>query len=73
MALNKKLRAWNKGCDTKEERAMINVSKLKEGIVIDHIRAGTGIKFIQQLGLDQLDDVVVLMRNVTAPRWAARI
>ena len=43
---------------------MINVSKLKEGIVIDHIRAGHGYKIFQQLGLDRLDDVVVLMRNV---------
>ena len=39
---------------------MINVSKLKEGIVIDHIRAGHGYKIFQQLGLDRLDDVVVL-------------
>lgn len=43
---------------------MINVSKLKEGIVIDHIRAGHGYKIFQQLGLDTLEDVVVLMRNV---------
>ena len=40
---------------------MINVSKLKEGIVIDHIRAGHGYKIFQQLGLDTLEDVVVLM------------
>lgn len=43
---------------------MINVSKLMEGIVIDHIRAGQGYKMFQQLGLDKLKDVVVLMRNV---------
>ncbi len=43
---------------------MINVSKLKKGIVIDHIRAGQGYKIFQQLGLDKLEDVVVLMRNV---------
>ena len=40
---------------------MINVSKLKKGIVIDHIRAGHGYKIFQQLGLDQLGDVVVLI------------
>ncbi len=45
---------------------MINVSKLKEGIVIDHIRAGHGYKIFQQLGLDKLEDVVVLMRNVSS-------
>ncbi len=43
---------------------MINVSKLKEGIVIDHITQGQGYKIFKQLGLDKLDDVVVLMRNV---------
>jgi aspartate carbamoyltransferase regulatory subunit len=47
---------------------MINVSKLKEGIVIDHIRAGHGYKIFQQLGLDKLDDVVVLMRNVDSTK-----
>ncbi|MEZ4628976.1 MAG: aspartate carbamoyltransferase regulatory subunit [Eubacteriales bacterium] len=47
---------------------MINVSKLKEGIVIDHIRAGHGYKIFQQLGLDRLDDVVVLMRNVESTK-----
>lgn len=47
---------------------MINVSKLKKGIVIDHIRAGHGYKIFQQLGLDQLDDVVVLMRNVDSSK-----
>ena len=43
---------------------MINVSKLKKGIVLDHIAQGQGYKLFQQLGLDKLDDVVVLMRNV---------
>ena len=47
---------------------MINVSKLKEGIVIDHIRAGHGSKIFQQLGLDRLEDVVVLMRNVESEK-----
>ena len=47
---------------------MINVSKLKEGIVIDHIRAGHGYKIFQQLGLDALEDVVVLMRNVESTK-----
>jgi len=43
---------------------MINVSKLKKGIVLDHIQQGQGYKIFKQLGLDKLDDVVVLMRNV---------
>lgn len=51
---------------------MINVSKLKEGIVIDHIRAGHGYKIFQQLGLDKLEDVVVLMRNVNSTKMGRK-
>ncbi|MDO4567439.1 MAG: aspartate carbamoyltransferase regulatory subunit [Clostridia bacterium] len=47
---------------------MINVSKLKKGIVIDHITAGYGYKLFRQLHLDTLDDVVVLMRNVQSSK-----
>ncbi len=51
---------------------MINVSKLKKGIVIDHIRAGHGYKIFQQLGLDRLEDVVVLMRNVESTKMGRK-
>lgn len=47
---------------------MINVSKLKKGIVIDHITQGQGYKIFKQLGLDKLNDVVVLMRNVDSSK-----
>ena len=43
---------------------MINVSNLKKGIVLDHITAGHGYKLFKQLHLDELEDVVVLMKNV---------
>ena len=43
---------------------MINVSKLKKGIVLDHITAGHGYKLFKQLHLEELEDVVVLMKNV---------
>ena len=51
---------------------MINVSKLKEGIVIDHIRADHGYKIFLQLGLDPLDGVVVLMRNVESTKMGRK-
>lgn len=51
---------------------MINVSKLKKGIVLDHITAGHGFRVFQQLGLDRLDDVVVLMRNVESSRMGKK-
>lgn len=47
---------------------MINVSKLKKGIVLDHITQGQGYRIFRQLGLDELDDVVVLMRNVESTK-----
>lgn len=51
---------------------MINVSKLKEGIVLDHITAGLGYKIFQQLGLDEIGDVVVLMRNVDSAKMGKK-
>lgn len=43
---------------------MINVSKIKKGIVIDHISAGHGYEMFKQLHLDEIEDVVLLLRNV---------
>ena len=51
---------------------MINVSKLKKGIVIDHIKPGQGYKLFSQLGLDKLDDVVVLLRNVPSRKMGKK-
>lgn len=51
---------------------MINVSKLKRGIIIDHIEAECGYKIFSQLGLDKLNDVVVLMRNVPSRKMGKK-
>ncbi len=51
---------------------MINVSKLKKGIVIDHIKANHGYKIFKQLGLDRIDDTVVLMRNVDSRKMGKK-
>ena len=51
---------------------MINVSKLTKGIIIDHIKAGSGYKIFRQLKLDELDDVVVLMRNVDSKKMGKK-
>ncbi len=51
---------------------MINVSKLKKGIVLDHITAGHGYRVFRQLGLDKLSDVVVLMTNVDSERMGKK-
>ncbi|MDD4074459.1 MAG: aspartate carbamoyltransferase regulatory subunit [Eubacteriales bacterium] len=50
----------------------IVVSKLVNGIVIDHIKQGQGYKIFKQLGLDTLEDVVVLMRNVPSRKMGKK-
>ena len=45
---------------------MIEITSLKNGIVIDHIKPGLGIKIFNLLNLDQLDDEVALILNATS-------
>ena len=45
---------------------MIEITSLKNGIVIDHIRPGLGIKIFNLLNLDQLDDEVALILNANS-------
>jgi aspartate carbamoyltransferase regulatory subunit len=51
---------------------MINVSKIKKGIVIDHIAQGQGYKIFSQLKLDEIDDVVVLLRNIPSHKMGQK-
>ena len=51
---------------------MINVSKLKKGIVIDHIKAGNGYKIFNQLGLGRLEDTVVLLKNIPSEKMGVK-
>lgn len=43
---------------------MLNVDTIKNGLVIDHIRAGYGAKIFNWLGLDKADFCVALIMNV---------
>lgn len=45
---------------------MIEITSLKNGIVIDHIKPGLGIKIFNLLNLDQLDDEVALILNANS-------
>ena len=45
---------------------MIESTSLKNGIVIDHIKPGLGIKIFNLLNLDQLDDEVALILNANS-------
>ncbi|MBF7096679.1 aspartate carbamoyltransferase regulatory subunit [Alkalibacter mobilis] len=51
---------------------MINVSKIKKGIVIDHIAQGQGYKIFSQLKLDEIEDVVVLLRNIPSNKMGKK-
>ena len=42
---------------------MLNIEKLKNGIVIDHIKAGHGIKVFNWLGLDKTSHTVAFVVN----------
>jgi len=42
----------------------MNIDSIKNGIVIDHISAGKGMKIYELLNLDNLEASVALIRNV---------
>ena len=42
----------------------MNIDSIQNGIVIDHITAGNGMKLYSLLGLDQTDLSVAIIRNV---------
>lgn len=43
---------------------MINVSKIKKGIVLDHIVSGGGFEIYKALNLNEIKSTVVLMQNI---------
>ncbi len=49
-------------------KKMINVDTIKNGLVIDHIRAGAGPRIFSWLGLDKADFCVALIMNVPSSR-----
>jgi aspartate carbamoyltransferase regulatory subunit len=47
---------------------MLNITKIKNGIVIDHIRAGQGIRIFNWLGLDKAPYTVAFVVNASSKR-----
>ncbi|RVU55083.1 aspartate carbamoyltransferase regulatory subunit [Anaerosphaera multitolerans] len=45
---------------------MINVSKIKKGIVLDHIECGKAHILYKALRLDEVEDPVVMMQNINS-------
>ena len=47
---------------------MLNIDTIKNGLVIDHIRAGLGFRIFQQLGLDRANFSCALIKNVPSKK-----
>lgn len=47
---------------------MLNINGIVNGIVIDHIKAGLGIKIFNYLGLDKADFTVALIMNAPSTK-----
>ncbi len=50
----------------------MNIDSIKNGIVIDHISAGKGMKIYQLLNLDSLNCSVALIRNVQSVKMGKK-
>ena len=50
----------------------MNIDSIKNGIVIDHITAGKGMKIYQLLLLDSLNCSVALIRNVQSAKMGKK-
>lgn len=50
----------------------MKIDSIKNGIVIDHITAGQGMRVYRLLGLDALDCSVALIKNVTSNKMGKK-
>jgi aspartate carbamoyltransferase regulatory subunit len=50
----------------------MNIQKIKNGIVIDHIRAGTGLRIFNWLKLDKVPFSVALIMNVASDHMGTK-
>ena len=51
---------------------MLNISGLKDGIVLDHIKAGQSMLIYEKLGLDKLDTEVAIIKNVSSRKMGKK-
>ncbi|MFT5871787.1 MAG: aspartate carbamoyltransferase regulatory subunit [Clostridium sp.] len=47
---------------------MVTINSIKRGIVIDHIKAGAGLKIFNYLGLDKAEFTVALIMNAPSSK-----
>lgn len=51
---------------------MLNISGLKEGIVLDHIKAGKSMEIYRHLGLDKVDSQVAIIKNARSNKMGRK-
>ena len=55
-----------------EDLQMLNVGKIEEGFVLDHIKAGKSMDIYYKLGLDQLDCTVAIIKNARSGKMGRK-
>ena len=50
----------------------MNIDSLQKGIVIDHIRAGVGMRIYELLELDKLDCCVAVIKNARSTKYGRK-
>ena len=51
---------------------MLNVGKIEEGFVLDHISAGKSLSIYHDLKLDQLDCTVAIIKNARSNKMGKK-
>ncbi len=51
---------------------MLNVGKIEEGFVLDHIKAGKSLSIYEHLGLDKLDCTVAIIKNARSNKMGKK-
>ena len=51
---------------------MLNIEKIKNGIVIDHIKSGQGIRIFNWLGLDKSPNTVAFVVNASSHHYGRK-
>ena len=51
---------------------MLNVGKIEEGFVLDHIQAGKSLSLYEHLGLDKLDCTVAIIKNARSEKMGKK-
>ena len=51
---------------------MLNVGKIEEGFVLDHIKAGKSLSIYKHLGLDKLDCTVAIIKNAKSDKMGKK-